>query len=155
MKGAKENIQKKVKIQEDAINKKLALFEKNINENKLKAYNKISTDHLRKMIHKTVNFEYERILFDDSETTRGKYSMVELKHNKNKPVAIVLDSTRGKREISFIHINYAKAAIEYVYNKEDKTYSLEKLKIAHPREYTQKTLVIISIAIWIYFLVFI
>ncbi len=138
LKSVQENNEKNIKKQEDSISIKLALFEKNIDKNKLKAYNKISTEHLRKMIYDAVNFEYERILFDDSKTERAKYGKIDLNYNEDKPVAIVLDSTMGKREISFIHINYAKAAVEYVYNKEDETYSFKKLKLAHPRTYTQK-----------------
>lgn len=140
LKSVKENNEKKIKEQEDSISTKLALFEENIDENKLKAYNKISTEHLRKMISDSVNFEYERILLDDSSTKNAKYGTVELKHDEDKPVAIILDSTRGKREISFVHVNYAKAAVEYVYNKEDKTYSFKKLKQAHPRTFTQKNI---------------
>lgn len=138
LKSFKENNEKNIKKQEDAIEIKLALFEENIEKNKLKAYNKINKTHLRKMISKTINFEYEKILLDDSSTKNAKYGTIELKHDKDKPVAIILDSTRGKREISFVHVNYAKAAVEYVYDKENKIYSFEKLKLAHPRTYTQK-----------------
>ena len=138
LKSFKENNEKNIKKQEDAIEVKLALFEENIEKNKLKAYNKINKTHLRKMISKTINFEYEKILLDDSSTKNAKYGTIELKHDKDKPVAIILDSIRGKREISFVHVNYAKAAVEYVYDKENKTYSFEKLKLAHPRTYTQK-----------------
>ncbi len=138
LKSLKENNEKNIKKQEEAIKAKLALFEENIEKNKLKAYNKINKGHLRQMISDTVNFEYERILLDDSSTKKGKYGIVELNYDEDKPVAIILDSIRGKREISFVHINYAKAAVEYVYDKESKTYSFKKLKQAHPRRYTQK-----------------